>query len=378
LNSSLSHCIKSRVPIWFNPLVWLTRREIDRACELACDETVIRNLDINEKQNYGDTLIYVAADSKTPRTILSTTMCEEKRDLKERLGAIMKNKKRSVLAIIVSAVLLIVLTACAVALGAGSDSASENNDGGESDAFMLIHQAKIVEIESARSVIVEVIKPLTAYADDYSFAANERIRATFQIDEPQIAEMKVGDIVRLSHGKGAGIDKTQEPYTFKCYAIELDAPRVALYVYDQTTDPTNPDLRSNIGSQLTSEAEIGWTRLTEEIFIDVDVLPVGTVAMKTYYAEAGSEANSHIMSDFKYEIPTQELDVSNDGQPRGNSWNVAELFPGGFLGHIWAVTTDADGVEHTSAVVNVIFEPSNAYDFLPEDVYSRTKTFSAN
>ena len=30
---------------WFNPLVWLVRREIDRACELSCDEAVIRNLD---------------------------------------------------------------------------------------------------------------------------------------------------------------------------------------------------------------------------------------------------------------------------------------------------------------------------------------------
>jgi hypothetical protein len=47
-------------------------------------------------------------------------MCEEKRDLKERLGAIMKNKKRGVLAVCVSAVLIIALTACAVTLGAGS------------------------------------------------------------------------------------------------------------------------------------------------------------------------------------------------------------------------------------------------------------------
>gem|GEM_PF-1623387 len=104
---------------WFNPIVWFVRREIDRACEMACDETVIRNLDTDGKQNYGETLIYVAADSKTPHAVLSTTMCEEKKALKERLGAIMKSKKHTRLAIILSAVLILAVGGTAIALGAG-------------------------------------------------------------------------------------------------------------------------------------------------------------------------------------------------------------------------------------------------------------------
>ena len=105
---------------WFNPLAWFARREIDRACELACDEAVIRKLDADGKQSYGDTLIAIAVDSKMPRTVLSTTMYERKKSLKERLRAIMKHKKPTRVAIIVSTVLIIaaVLTACA--LGAGS------------------------------------------------------------------------------------------------------------------------------------------------------------------------------------------------------------------------------------------------------------------
>ena len=103
----------------FNPIVWFVRLEIDRACELATDETVIRNLDAEGRQNYGDTLIYVATDSKTPRAVLSTTMCEEKKALKERLGAIMKSKKHTRLAVVLSAALLISVTLAACALGAG-------------------------------------------------------------------------------------------------------------------------------------------------------------------------------------------------------------------------------------------------------------------
>jgi hypothetical protein len=105
---------------WFNPIVWLARREIDRACELACDEAVIRGLDASGKQCYGETLLYVAADSKTPWTVLSATMCEEKRDLKERLAAIARNKQYSRAAVAASAAVIIAAILAVGWLGAGS------------------------------------------------------------------------------------------------------------------------------------------------------------------------------------------------------------------------------------------------------------------
>jgi beta-lactamase regulating signal transducer with metallopeptidase domain len=66
--------------ICFNPVVWLTRREIDRACELSCDETVIRDLDTNGKRTYGDTLIAIAAVPKLGASV-TLAMCEEKKNL---------------------------------------------------------------------------------------------------------------------------------------------------------------------------------------------------------------------------------------------------------------------------------------------------------
>ncbi|MCL2589088.1 MAG: M56 family metallopeptidase, partial [Oscillospiraceae bacterium] len=110
---------------WFNPLVWVARREIDRACELSCDETVISGLDTYGKQHYGDTLISVASNKKIPLPVLSTTMCAEKRALKERLSAIMKNKKHTKLTVLISVILFlaVTLTACAVAAGGGTELA---------------------------------------------------------------------------------------------------------------------------------------------------------------------------------------------------------------------------------------------------------------
>ena len=105
---------------WFNPVVWFTRREVDRACELSCDEAVITGLDINGKQNYGDTLIYLASEVKVPKTVLSRTMSAEKKALKERLGAIMRSRKRTRAAFVVSTALIIAAAGSAAVLGAGN------------------------------------------------------------------------------------------------------------------------------------------------------------------------------------------------------------------------------------------------------------------
>jgi beta-lactamase regulating signal transducer with metallopeptidase domain len=107
----------------FNPLVWLLRREIDRAQELACDEAVIAGLDTSGKQSYGETLLAVAAERKSPLATLA--MSEEKRDLKERLHAIAKSKRATRTVVIASAFLLFAAIGVAVLLGASSKKEEE-------------------------------------------------------------------------------------------------------------------------------------------------------------------------------------------------------------------------------------------------------------
>jgi len=106
---------------WFNPLAWLTRRAIDRACELACDAAVIRELDAGGKQLYGDTLIEIAA---TPPfgSGGALAMYTRKASLKERLGAIMAHKKVSRPAVVLSVALLVIVGAATVLLGAGKEN----------------------------------------------------------------------------------------------------------------------------------------------------------------------------------------------------------------------------------------------------------------
>ncbi|SFM30534.1 Signal transducer regulating beta-lactamase production, contains metallopeptidase domain [Paenibacillus sp. 1_12] len=108
---------------WFNPFIYMIKKEINHACELACDEAVIRNMSPAEKQDYGDTLISVASDSKYPTGVLQATMYEEKQTLKERLVAIMKHNKRSKSITVLSWVLLVCVVGGAIYLGPGTGTA---------------------------------------------------------------------------------------------------------------------------------------------------------------------------------------------------------------------------------------------------------------
>lgn len=103
---------------WFNPLMLLIRREIGRACELSCDEMVISGMPAAEKQSYGNTLLALSAKRRLSTGILYTTLCENKKELKERLISIMKYKRKSIWVAALTLFLTLFLTGCAAMLGA--------------------------------------------------------------------------------------------------------------------------------------------------------------------------------------------------------------------------------------------------------------------
>ena len=107
---------------WFNPFMLLIRGEIGRACELSCDEAVISGMSEDEKRFYGNTLLAFSANKKLPSIVLSTTLCEDKKELKERLISIMKYKKKSMWVIVLTLMLTVLLAGCAAVLGTANSS----------------------------------------------------------------------------------------------------------------------------------------------------------------------------------------------------------------------------------------------------------------
>ncbi len=106
---------------WFNPFIYVMGREINHACELSCDEAVIKKLNYEIMRTYGDTLLNAARTfGKYNNAIASVTFIENKELLKERLDSIMNYHDKSNVMKGIMFFLTVIL--CTGALGLGSYS----------------------------------------------------------------------------------------------------------------------------------------------------------------------------------------------------------------------------------------------------------------
>lgn len=81
---------------WFNPLVYLMSLEISKACEFSCDEAVLAKLGYEHAADYGKTLLdAMAAAWRYKEPLTTVSLNANKRILRERLGAIMSDNRKS-------------------------------------------------------------------------------------------------------------------------------------------------------------------------------------------------------------------------------------------------------------------------------------------
>ena len=114
---------------WFNPFVYLLEKEVNKSCELSCDEKVISVLDDNARREYGDTLIsFLKSNNLYKSSLASVTLTEGAEQLKERLGAIMKFKKKSKGIIAITAIFSVLVCVCFFVTGAYAASPATNNN----------------------------------------------------------------------------------------------------------------------------------------------------------------------------------------------------------------------------------------------------------
>ena len=115
---------------WFNPFLYLLAKEINRTCELSCDELVTAPLDHNEKAAYGDALLsFLKADNGYGSSLASVTLTEGARQIKERLGAIMESKKKSKLLTTCTVLTTAAVCACFTVIGAyAAPPQAQNNN----------------------------------------------------------------------------------------------------------------------------------------------------------------------------------------------------------------------------------------------------------
>ncbi len=103
---------------WFNPFVYLLEKEVNKSCELSCDEKVIAVLDEKARRDYGDTLIsFLKSNNLYKSSLASVTLTEGAEQLKERLGAIMNFKSMTKTIQILTVILTLFILSGAVLIG---------------------------------------------------------------------------------------------------------------------------------------------------------------------------------------------------------------------------------------------------------------------
>lgn len=75
---------------WFNPLVWAAYILLCRDIELACDEKVIKEMDVKEKKSYSEALV---SCSMQRRMIMACPLAFGEVGVKERVKAVLNYKK---------------------------------------------------------------------------------------------------------------------------------------------------------------------------------------------------------------------------------------------------------------------------------------------
>ena len=269
---------------WFNPLVWVMYILFNRDLELSCDETVVCRFGMDIKSVYATTLISME-EKKSGLTPLCNSF--SKNAIEERIRAIMKIKKTSKFAVIISVVLVICVTGgfatSASSLEKNTETAQENGE-----TTVALNEVNIREDESLSSSDVEwwtaeeyakwldeekeVLQSMIgekAYTggDGWFVWTQEKVDETIALYEDNLQKIKDGMKLSKSSDDAVGITMAYSPENIEYAKQEAE------------TVTENKDSNENVFSeeQLSEYAKAGITYQKETGFLMYDGKTIGYV-----------------------------------------------------------------------------------------------------
>lgn len=103
---------------WFNPLVYIANKRMNRWCEISCDELLVNDKELSQRKLYGNLLLKVIENidiKKENNKAVSAYLCNEGKYVKNRLYIILKFKKANIIKKILSSVVLTMILFQAIA-----------------------------------------------------------------------------------------------------------------------------------------------------------------------------------------------------------------------------------------------------------------------
>lgn len=267
---------------WFNPLVWVMYILFNRDLELSCDETVVRRFGMDIKSVYATALISME-EKKSGLTPLCNSF--SKNAIEERIRAIMKIKKTSKFAVMISAVLVIGVTGgfatSASSLEKNTETAQENGE-----TTVALNEVNIREDEPLSSSDVEwwtaeeytkwldeekeVLQSMIgekAYTggDGWFVWTQEKVDETIALYEDNLQKIKDGMKLSKSSDDAVGITMAYSPENIEYAKQEAE------------TVTENKDSNENVFSeeQLSEYAKVGITYQKETGFLMYDGKTIG-------------------------------------------------------------------------------------------------------
>lgn len=267
---------------WFNPLVWVMYILFNRDLELSCDETVVRRFGMDIKSVYATALISME-EKKSGLTPLCNSF--SKNAIEERIRAIMKIKKTSKFAVMISAVLVIGVTGgfatSASSLEKNTETAQENGE-----TTVALNEVNIREDEPLSSSDVEwwtaeeyakwldeekeVLQSMIgekAYTggDGWFVWTQEKVDETIALYEDNLQKIKDGMKLSKSFDDAVGITMAYSPENIEYAKQEAE------------TVTENKDSNENVFSeeQLSEYAKAGITYQKETGFLMYDGKTIG-------------------------------------------------------------------------------------------------------
>lgn len=267
---------------WFNPLVWVMYILFNRDLELSCDETVVRRFGMDIKSVYATALISME-EKKSGLTPLCNSF--SKNAIEERIRAIMKIKKTSKFAVMISAVLVIGVTGgfatSASSLEKNTETAQENGE-----TTVALNEVNIREDEPLSSSDVEwwtaeeyakwldeekeVLQSMVgekAYTggDGWFVWTQEKVDETIALYEDNLQKIKDGMKLSKSSDDAVGITMAYSPENIEYAKQEAE------------TVTENKDSNENVFSeeQLSEYAKAGITYQKETGFLMYDGKTIG-------------------------------------------------------------------------------------------------------
>lgn len=252
---------------WYNPLAYIARYDIDRLCEMSCDEALTRKMSQEERRQYCE-LILIVLQNMTIRGDKLYSAFSNKKQLKRRVNKIMtiKNFKKygwaNFFAVLV--ILMVISVGTITAHAASKDSSNDSSANAaivESRDVILSKSDEKVYFESSDAKLVE---------DNSIILKSESIGIT---------PMFLGE---LGVGKAFYYDKQ---YLTKGQKVTIYAE------WTPTASNVNIGIKSTSGTVTAKTVSNGESSVTYEILTSGD-----------YYIYIGNPSKSSVKFDISYAV----------------------------------------------------------------------------